>query len=379
MGCQPSTCGWAGSDVGYACGGEGEDPTGSHPGSCGCAETKLEAEPRVFNGTAEPTAACLTPGQILAVGALAEPNGAGYENFCTATLIAPDVVLTAAHCLLDGWGATRDPSTVFFLVGQDVATPDHVFSIQELHAHPGYDWDAAHDIGVALLSEPAHLAVSGIEPIPFNGDPLEAGFVGVTVQNVGYGVTHDNQQNTERWWTAQPVVELHESEFVVYGQGWSSVCYGDSGGPSIHTFTGTSEGAIRVVGTVSWGDQSCVDYDHFARTDDNTPFLDTHVDGWDPCGDLDYSGRCAGSIAQWCDGGIKRQECCANGCGVDPTGNHRCLSTSGGCGEIDWLGECSGDRLIWCRQGEVVSRFCNLCGGQSCAWVDDVRGHDCVD
>ena len=79
------------------------------------------------------------------------------------------------------------------------------------------------------------------------------------------------------------------------------------------------DGAVRVAGTVSWGDPSCVDYDHFARTDDNIDFLLPYVGPDDPCGGLTWEGRCdPGDVAVWCiDGLTYRRDCaaCSQTCG----------------------------------------------------------------
>ena len=319
----------------------------------------------------------MTPGQILAVGALATQEGMGYSNFCTATLISDDLVLTAAHCVSDAWGSgTRDPDEVFFVVGVDVNTPVHVFSVSALHKHPSYEWEADHDVGLVVLDEPAPQVVPEIQPIPINTDALPGEFVGEVVQNVGYGATHDDDLNTRRWWTEEPVTDLAAGEFTVYGNGWSSVCYGDSGGPSLYAF---DDQKLRIVGTVSWGDPSCMDYDHFARVDDNTSFIAGFLDGWDPCATLGETGACLGDVAQWCENGELHQQCCEEVCGVDGNGNHRCLSSAAPCGDIDELGACREDELVWCRDGQLVRRFCNVCGGQTCGWVDETTGHACVD
>ncbi len=375
--CGQEGCGWSPVSKRYACGETGEDTAGGNQRSCGCELTKFSITPRIYNGTPDPTAVCLTPGQILAIGALAEREGDHYSNFCTASLISDRTVLTAAHCILDFWGQPAfDPEDIFFVVGVDVKTPVHVFSVSELHAHPNYDWSAPHDIGVLLLHDHAPSVLPEIEPLPVNATALNPGFWGEIVQNVGYGATHDDNLNTRRWWTEQPVTNIRPGEFQVYGNGWSSVCHGDSGGPSLYAFEKTK---LSIVGTVSWGDPSCMDYDHFARVDYNIVFLNSFMEDWDACYGLDETGACSGATARWCEDGNLHQECCKDDCGADLNGNQRCLEPVDSCADIDEKGTCLGDKLVWCKNNRIAHRFCNVCGDQVCGWVDDTIGYGCID
>ncbi len=372
--CGADGCGWSGER--YGCGGSGEEPTGRHPRDCGCGWERFSATSHVYRGTLEPTVVCLTEGQQLAVGALLEDMGDGsFVNFCTGTLVAPKVVLTAAHCV--GWewgGGLRDPATLRFAVGRDVAEASAVFEVEALAQHPGYDYEAPHDVGLVFLKVSAVEELPELEPVPVNDQPLPADFVGSYVQNVGYGATEVDEDNTVRFWTAEVVTGLAEGEFVVYGQGWSSVCYGDSGGPSFYHF---GDGRLALVGTVSWGEDSCVGYDHFARADANWDFLAGFLEDYDPCFGLDETGRCVGDIAQFCQGGRLVQQCCSV-CGETADGRYRCLSEDP-CGVLGTEGRCIGDRLEWCESGRIRQKTCGACGAGHCAFRPETGVYDCVE
>ncbi len=71
-----------------------------------------------------------------AVGALVAGDGA----LCTGTLVSPDTVLTAAHCLA---GASTD--TVQFFMGPDASGPGELAEVASLHQHPDFSWDADSD------------------------------------------------------------------------------------------------------------------------------------------------------------------------------------------------------------------------------------------
>jgi V8-like Glu-specific endopeptidase len=375
--CGSDECGWSGStEQGYDCGYQGEDPQGVYARTCGCEVDKADISTRIYHGTEAPESACLTDGQILAIGALMADFGDGLENFCTATLVASDVVLTAAHCLTDDWGGVMDAEDIWFAVGVDALDPVYLFESWSLTIHEEYDGMAAdQDLGIVVLVENALDVLPSIEPVVMNRDSMTDDYLGKVVQNVGYGVTHDDWYNSLRWWTTEPIVQIAEQEFVVYGNGWSSVCGGDSGGPALYS-SGTL--APQILGTVSWGDASCVDYDHYCRVDANTTFLDDFVGTWDECRGLDFTGRCVGNIAQWCENGELHQHCCTETCGEDTSGNYRCSDPPSLCDGVDALGTCRGDQLVWCDEGVIRHRHCNVCDGEKCGWVGGQVGYGCI-
>jgi hypothetical protein len=313
------------------------DVTEEAPPFCGDEKEPRATPSPIVDGqeSFDPSVVELTEGQVLAVGAMLQrsPWGGGWQNACTATLVADTVVLTAAHCVRS-WGGTVRASDVRFAVGRDCADPLHTYDVAEVHADPDYRGgggeDAARaDQAVLLLPEPAQAALPEIEPIPINREDFPEDYQDSLVQNAGFGTTSPRGgENSLLWWTTEVVDSITEYDFVVYGGGVSSVCFGDSGGPSLWTYP---DGVVRVGGTVSWGDPSCVDYDHFARTDYNLEFLLPYVgeEPVDPCGGLTWEGRCEGDVAVWCiDGATYRRDCaaCFQTCGdAGPSLGYYCI------------------------------------------------------
>jgi secreted trypsin-like serine protease len=151
------------------------------------------------------------------------------QSLCTATLISPQVVLTAAHCL-DG-----QPKRVMIVFAQNVhkASAQNVREVDCFEQHPSWSKPTSEgrgDIAIVHIREgapegyaPASLADSQTKPQAGTKVVL-AGF-GVTngVRHLGAGVLRKTSTEVVSW--------LSPTEFVSDGQ-TSSVCFGDSGGPA---------------------------------------------------------------------------------------------------------------------------------------------------
>jgi protease YdgD len=106
------------------------------------------------------------------------------KGFCTGALIAPDVVLTAAHCLHDRRSGERiEPARIEFLAGWRNGRAAAYRKVRKAVAHPGYVFtgadggDVRHDLALIRLDQPIRLP--SIRPFATGAAPAAGAAVGV--------------------------------------------------------------------------------------------------------------------------------------------------------------------------------------------------------
>ncbi|HEY0603712.1 MAG TPA: trypsin-like serine protease [Herpetosiphonaceae bacterium] len=207
------------------------------------------------------------------VGAMvAEWRAAGQKDlFCTGTLIAPTVFVTAAHCTAYLESLDLEQIWVTFDSHYDAASA--TIYPGTLHTNPSYSQRQSDsgDIGVVVLDQPiTHLRPAKL-PTADLLDQLrkQNGLKDQTFTAVGYGNLEPTRTGGRPVFTPSVDRRFSTSRFNALGPGYlrlsqnnsigdSGTCYGDSGGPN---FLGTSDVIAAITNS---GDAQCwatnVDY-----------------------------------------------------------------------------------------------------------------------
>lgn len=203
-----------------------------------------------------------TPFAYPFMGSLQVYNGETFGHYCGSSLIAPNKVLTAAHCVV-GWSAS-DFAVKFGAHDLTNETQGQFYEVTDIvmheHYFQGYTYN--NDIAILTLANP----VEGITPIELADEELKRSFVaGENFKVMGWGALYSGGESPD---------QLHEVDVAYipndvcndakhydggisdsmlcagFDEGGKDSCQGDSGGPLIVS----RDNRWIQVGVVSWGE-----------------------------------------------------------------------------------------------------------------------------
>lgn len=210
------------------------------------------------------------------VGAMVVQSIYGWTSeWCSGTLIAPRVFLTAGHCTVDIAAYVNGPQDVHISFGPNVLDTSTWHDVQLWITNPAYWWGPMsdpHDVGVVILKDPVtDLGFGALVPTAGYLDGLAAQGklvpMTTTFLNVGYGTDQNFQDTNVREYSLSLFKNLH-SAWLYMSQnmkaGSAGTCYGDSGGPTIYA---DGHGHEYIVAVTSWGDAQCKSTNNNYRVD----------------------------------------------------------------------------------------------------------------
>jgi hypothetical protein len=221
------------------------------------------------------------PPTNVAVGAIRRPSAlgqwvvplavegkAGISLFCSSTLVAPNWLLTAAHCVSTDRAFRAYPGT------DDLSQPREQFSIKRIVVHPGFSSEKMqNDLALIELNHPwsgetAHLSF-GLESDPPGLSEIDPhGRMLGLVLGFGYSFAESRDASTNSSSQLREVTvpyvnparcsarygeKVTDAQICAgFERGGADACRGFSGAPLLAF---TSHGCPYVVGIVSWGEE----------------------------------------------------------------------------------------------------------------------------
>ncbi|MBK04560.1 MAG: hypothetical protein CL920_14735 [Deltaproteobacteria bacterium] len=312
---------------------------------------------------------------------------ANQQSFCTGTLIASRVVLTAAHCI-DAFAQYQGQSLQFRI---DIPYENLKYrtiyadiDVANTEKHPQYSGQQGqaplNDVAVVILKAP----VFAVAPMPWQKTKPPQTWIGTKAMFMGYGRLSATATGSapRKYSTLIPITGIDPKDAagqtktnqISYEDPSTSVCQGDSGGPAFYNVNGV----MTLIAVTSHGTSfSCNGTNYSFRTDPYAAWIESFITKFAVCSSKADCGPCSDcknnacvpiavtananqckvcSTDADCTGGgtcmfigtglrcmyaCNSNGCCPSGnvCGTEPNGGNHCLPEPMVCPDV----KCSKD------------------------------------
>ncbi len=243
--------------------------------------------------------------------------------FCSGTLIAEDVVLTAGHCVESWGGSVMSASQLAVYVGENPFADlnSHTYTVSDVEQHSSYNSTMLTD-DIALIRLDS--SVTEVDPVPHltSAQGMSNSDVGNTLNFTGFGSTESGGYG--KLLQVDQTLDAVYSETLYYTQSSGGPCSGDSGGPAFYEVRGD----WYVVGVTSYGDWACKSYGVSTKVD----AYDTWIDSFVGTSSTGGGGGGGGTTTTDCSGFDDTYTGALSGSGdyvIEPDGNYYFASSSG--------------------------------------------------
>ncbi|WP_165436267.1 PKD domain-containing protein [Amycolatopsis suaedae] len=204
-----------------------------------------------------------------AIAMLREGGSRPMGQTCTASVVAPRVILTAAHCK-DGQGA----KSMYYGADDLTVGGGTKIEVEEYLQHPNYDppngWQTGYDVGIVVTKTDVPVPAGYKFPRVADSSDASLSDPGKDALTLGYGRVSDGENQYAHLKKATlPIVDgqgecssfgsFNPSYMICagYQDGRHGICQGDSGGPLV------VDGVI--IGVSSWVKIGCGSYGAWGR------------------------------------------------------------------------------------------------------------------